>query len=120
MKNIYTYVAKDGYAARVQDTKSYDAIRFVDYPVPRPSGLMYPTFSKDILSRWTFPLVPDNNHPSSHAYEHRRGNKYFPRDNTVILSRYVELRVIALSFVHRSQDVYGRHKYIDWFTFPDI
>lgn len=71
MKNIYTYVAKDGYAARVQDTKSYDAI------------------SKDILSRWTFPLVPDNNHPSSHAYEHRRGNKYFPRDNTVVLSRYV-------------------------------
>ena len=31
MKNIYTYVAKDGYAARVQDTKSYDAIRFVDF-----------------------------------------------------------------------------------------
>ncbi|KAF9651749.1 nucleotide-diphospho-sugar transferase [Thelephora ganbajun] len=69
MKNIYTYVAKGAYAARVQDTKSYDAI------------------SRDILSRWTFPLVPDNNHPSSHAYEHRRGNKYFPQDNTVILSR---------------------------------
>jgi translation initiation factor eIF-2B subunit epsilon len=29
MKNIYCYVAKDGYAARVQDTRSYDAIRFV-------------------------------------------------------------------------------------------
>ena len=49
---------------------------------------MSSTISKDILSRWTFPLVPDNNHPSSHAYEHRRGNKYFPRDNTVVLSRY--------------------------------
>jgi translation initiation factor eIF-2B subunit epsilon len=33
MKNIYTYVSKDGYAARVQDTKSYDAIRFVDFPL---------------------------------------------------------------------------------------
>ena len=29
MKNIYCYVAKEGYAARVQDTRSYDAIRFV-------------------------------------------------------------------------------------------
>ena len=30
MKNIYCYVVKEGYAARVQDTKSYDAIRYVD------------------------------------------------------------------------------------------
>lgn len=87
MKNIYTCVAKDGYAARVQDTKSYDAIRFVDFPVSLLSRLMFSAISKDILSRWTFPLVPDNNHPSPHAYEHRRGNKYFPRDNTVVLSR---------------------------------
>ena|SRR5712675_2297386 len=29
MKNIYCYIAKEGYAARVQDTRSYDAIRFV-------------------------------------------------------------------------------------------
>ena len=91
MKNIYTYVAKDGYAARVQDTKSYDAIRFVDSPVPLLLYRFTSSASKDILSRWTFPLVPDNNHPSMHAYEHRRGNKYFPRDNTVVLSRYVTL-----------------------------
>ncbi|KAJ4488105.1 nucleotide-diphospho-sugar transferase, partial [Lentinula aciculospora] len=69
MKNIYCYVAKEGYAARVQDTKSYDAI------------------SKDILSRWTFPLVPDNNHPAGHLYEHRRGNKYIDKDGTVLLAR---------------------------------
>ncbi|KAK7055003.1 translation initiation factor eIF-2B epsilon subunit, GEF [Paramarasmius palmivorus] len=69
MKNIYCYVAKDGYAARVKDTKSYDSI------------------SKDILSRWTFPLVPDNNHPAGHVYEHRRGNKYIAKDNSVILAR---------------------------------
>ena len=89
MKNIYTYVAKDGYAARVQDTKSYDAIRSVAFPDLPLFRLIFSALSKDILSRWTFPLVPDNNHPSSHAYEHRRGNKYFPRDNTVVLSRYV-------------------------------
>lgn len=27
IKNIYCYVAKDGYAARVADTRSYDAVR---------------------------------------------------------------------------------------------
>ncbi|KAI0665130.1 nucleotide-diphospho-sugar transferase [Cubamyces menziesii] len=69
MKNIYCYVAKDGYAARVADTRSYDSI------------------SKDILARWTFPLVPDDNHPGGHAYEHLRGNKYIAKDNSVVLSR---------------------------------
>ncbi|KAI0040490.1 nucleotide-diphospho-sugar transferase [Auriscalpium vulgare] len=69
MKNIHCYVAREGYAARVQDTRSYDAI------------------SKDILSRWTFPLVPDDNHPGDVAYEHLRGNKYLPKDNSVVLSR---------------------------------
>ncbi|KAI9571225.1 nucleotide-diphospho-sugar transferase [Boletus coccyginus] len=69
MKNIYCYIAKDGYAARVKDTKSYDSI------------------SKDILSRWTFPLVPDDNHPAGHSYEHLRGNKYIAADGSVILSR---------------------------------
>lgn len=33
MKNIHCYIAKEGYAARVQDTRSYDAIRFVSTPV---------------------------------------------------------------------------------------
>jgi translation initiation factor eIF-2B subunit epsilon len=27
MKNIYCYVAVEGYAARVKDTKSYDSVR---------------------------------------------------------------------------------------------
>ncbi|KAJ7632522.1 nucleotide-diphospho-sugar transferase [Roridomyces roridus] len=73
MKNIYCYVAQDGYAARVRDTKSYDAI------------------SKDILSRWTFPLVPDDNHPSGHVYRHARGNKYMPADNSVTLARTAKI-----------------------------
>ncbi|KAF9456787.1 nucleotide-diphospho-sugar transferase [Collybia nuda] len=69
MKNIHCYVAKEGYAARVKDTKSYDSV------------------SKDILSRWTFPLVPDDNHPGGHIYEHIRGNKYIAKDNSVLLAR---------------------------------
>lgn len=40
------------------------------------------------MSRWTFPLVPDDNHPAGHIYEHRRGNRYIAKDNSVILARY--------------------------------
>ncbi|KAJ3561900.1 hypothetical protein NP233_g9905 [Leucocoprinus birnbaumii] len=69
MKSIHLYVAQEGYAARVQDTRSYDSI------------------SKDILSRWTFPLVPDDNHPSGHNYELRRGNRYIAKDGSVVLAR---------------------------------
>ena len=71
MKNIYCYIAEDGYAARVQDTRSYESV------------------SKDILSRWTFPLVPDDNHPGGHIYELTRGNRYIAKDDTVALARYV-------------------------------
>ena len=53
--------------------------------------------SKDILSRWTFPLVPDDNHPGGHLYEHLRGNKYIVKDNSVCLSRYVPARTICLA-----------------------
>jgi hypothetical protein len=31
-KNIYCYVAKEGYAARVKDTRSYDSIRLTNSP----------------------------------------------------------------------------------------
>lgn len=48
--------------------------------------------SKDILTRWTYPLVPDENNPSGQAYEYRRGNVYMPSGgggSSVQLSRYV-------------------------------
>jgi translation initiation factor eIF-2B subunit epsilon len=90
MKNIYCYVAEDGYAARVQDTRSYESIRC--YSVPCKMKLRYDdancvSYSKDILSRWTFPLVPDDNHPGGHIYELTRGNRYIAKGNTVELSR---------------------------------
>ncbi|OCH95024.1 nucleotide-diphospho-sugar transferase [Obba rivulosa] len=84
MKNIYCYVLKEGYAARVADARSYDAV------------------SKDILSRWTFPLVPDNNHPGGHAYEHLRGNKYIAKDNSVVLSRTCKIGPNTLIGAHTS------------------
>ncbi|EJD53073.1 nucleotide-diphospho-sugar transferase [Auricularia subglabra TFB-10046 SS5] len=69
MKNIYCHVAREGYAARVKDTKTYAAV------------------SKDILARWAFPLVPDDNHPSGQTYEHLRGHRYISQDKQVMLSR---------------------------------
>lgn len=89
MKNIHCYVAKEGYAARVKDTRSYDSIRYVDYRNSCLVSCFDPTLSpsKDILSRWAFPLVPDDNHPGGHSYEYVRGNKYIAKDNTVVLSR---------------------------------
>lgn len=85
MKNIHCYVAKEGYAARVKDTKSYATIRWVRIHSWR--NTVDVEGSKDILSRWSFPLVPDDNHPSGHVYQHRRGNRYVPRDNSVTLAR---------------------------------
>ncbi|KAH9951874.1 nucleotide-diphospho-sugar transferase [Amylocystis lapponica] len=84
MKNIYCYVAKEGYAARVADTRSYDAV------------------SKDILSRWTFPLVPDDNHPGGHSYEHLRGNRYVAKGNSVTLSRTCKVGPNTLIGAHTS------------------
>lgn len=43
MKNIYCYIAKSGYAARVKDTRSYDAVRFVysfSYPLPHVAWIL--------------------------------------------------------------------------------
>ncbi|KAJ7285945.1 nucleotide-diphospho-sugar transferase [Mycena rebaudengoi] len=63
------FLRESGYAARVKDTKSYESV------------------SKDILSRWTFPLVPDDNHPGGHLYQHTRGNTYIAADKSVVLAR---------------------------------
>ncbi|KAG8807161.1 hypothetical protein FRC17_004613, partial [Serendipita sp. 399] len=67
-KKIYCHFAEDGYAARVRDPRTYAAV------------------SRDILGRWCFPLVPDDNHPGGHQYEHLPGNTYLAKDK-VILSR---------------------------------
>ncbi|KAH7340806.1 nucleotide-diphospho-sugar transferase [Rhizoctonia solani] len=68
-KTMYCHIARSGYAARVRDTRSYAAV----------------SCSKDIISRWSFPLVPDNNHPAQHDYDYRAGNKYIA--NRADLSR---------------------------------
>lgn len=64
---IHTHIATQGYAARVKNLQAYAAI------------------SKDVLSRWTYPLTPDNNLLSHQSFEHQKGNVY--RENAVVLAR---------------------------------
>lgn len=66
-KTIHTHIIKDHYAARVRNLKAYDAV------------------SKDIISRWTYPLCPDTNLLPGHCYELRRGSLY--QERGVILAR---------------------------------
>ncbi|KAG8985823.1 hypothetical protein FRB90_004428, partial [Tulasnella sp. 427] len=67
-KTIYCHVETKGYAARVKNTKSYAAV------------------SKDIITRRTFPLVPDDNHLGGDRFDQRRGYVYVSK-NRVSLSR---------------------------------
>ncbi|ROW01776.1 hypothetical protein VPNG_07807 [Cytospora leucostoma] len=54
-KFIYTHVVDEGYAARANNLQMYDSI------------------TKDVLGRWTFPLVPDSNLVSGHSYIMAKG-----------------------------------------------
>lgn len=64
---VHTHVATEGYAARVKSLQAYDAI------------------SKDVISRWTYPLCPDTNLVSDQSFQLRKGNVY--REDAVVLAR---------------------------------
>ncbi|OWP04533.1 hypothetical protein B2J93_1392 [Marssonina coronariae] len=66
-KTIHTEVVEDHYAARVFNLQSYEAV------------------SKDILGRWTYPLVPDSNLLAGQSYKFERGG--LCKENGVILAR---------------------------------
>ncbi|KAF9929030.1 hypothetical protein FBU30_001939 [Linnemannia zychae] len=75
-KTIHFHEVGDVYAARVRSTQMYDAV------------------SKDIISRWTFPMVPDSNLQNGDCYEYRRGLVY--KEKSAVLSRtcVVEEKVV--------------------------
>lgn len=69
MKNIHVYVAKEGYAARVKDTRSYNSVRYNLFihstpswpPLPHPypeidSGFIAKIFCRDGHFRW-YPMT---------------------------------------------------------------
>ncbi len=64
---IYTHIASDGYAARVKSLQVYDAI------------------SRDVVSRWAYPLCPDVNLMSDQSYQLQKDNIY--KEDGVVLAR---------------------------------
>ena len=61
MYEIYVDIIDGEYAARVRDLYTYNAV------------------STDIIRRWPYPLVPDNNLFGSSEYRYNRGNIYCER-----------------------------------------
>lgn len=66
-KMVHTHIVTGSYAARVRSLQTYDAV------------------SRDIIARWTYPLVPDNNLAPGQNYNHERGNIY--KEDDIILAR---------------------------------
>lgn len=75
-KTIHTHIINDHYAAKVRNLKAYDAI------------------SKDIISRWTYPLCPDTNLLPGHTYELRKSNLYQEQGVTLARSCVVGRRTV--------------------------
>ena len=71
-KTIHTHIVKDHYAARVQNLQAYDAI------------------SKDVVSRWAYPLCPESNLLQGQRYELQRGNIY--EEDGVVLARSCKIK----------------------------
>lgn len=65
-KKIHCHVAKENYAARVRSLQTYDAI------------------SKDVLSRWVYPFVPDSN-LLNQTFSYQRHQIY--KEEDVVLAR---------------------------------
>jgi translation initiation factor eIF-2B subunit epsilon len=66
-KTIHTEIITDHYAARAATLQAYEAI------------------SKDVLGRWTYPLVPDSNLVQGQSYKYTRGG--ICKEDGVILAR---------------------------------
>jgi translation initiation factor eIF-2B subunit epsilon len=66
-KTIHTHIVSDCYAARVRNLNAYDSV------------------SRDIVSRWAYPLCPDSNLVEGQSYRLGKGNIY--KEKGVILAR---------------------------------
>jgi translation initiation factor eIF-2B subunit epsilon len=66
-KTIHTEIVEDHYAARVSSLQMYESV------------------SRDVLGRWTYPLVPDSNLVAGQTYKFERGG--LCKENGVVLAR---------------------------------
>lgn len=70
-KNIYSYVTKTHYSARVESWQTYDGI------------------SQDVIERWAYPIAPERNLCSDQTFTYHSKNVY--KENNVILSQSCKL-----------------------------
>ncbi|PLB50219.1 translation initiation factor 2B, epsilon subunit [Aspergillus steynii IBT 23096] len=75
-KTIHTHIIKDHYAARVRNLKAYDAV------------------SRDVISRWAYPLCPDTNLLAGHTYDLRKGYLYQEQGVTLARSCVIGRRTV--------------------------
>lgn len=77
-----THIITGGYANRVRNFNTYSAI------------------SKDIIHRWTYPMVPDNNWLAASSYQHSRPHIY--KERNVKLAQYVAPHSLAHSLTRKA------------------
>lgn len=75
-KTIHTHILNQGYAARVRNLQAYD------------------TISRDVLTRWAFPLAPDVNWDGVSHYKRVQDNVYLDRDVKVARSSRLGANVV--------------------------
>lgn len=83
-KTIYAHIIGEGYAARVESFKTYKGV------------------TKDIVSRYSYPLVVDSNIVQGRSYTYQRGHIYKEKD--VVLSQSCS---IGMSTIIASKTVVG-------------
>ncbi|KAK9316027.1 nucleotide-diphospho-sugar transferase [Lipomyces starkeyi] len=66
-KTIFAHIVTDNYAARVRSLQTYDAV------------------SKDVISRWTYPITPDSNLLAGQTFQYQRGHIY--KEDGIVLAR---------------------------------
>lgn len=75
-KTIHTYIVADQYAARVQSLRAYDAV------------------TKDVMSRWTYPLCPDSNLVIGQSYRFGKGEIYLEQGVKLASTSTVKSRCV--------------------------
>ena len=75
-KTIHTYIVADQYAARVQSLRAYDAV------------------TKDVMSRWTYPLCPDCNLVPGQSYHFGKGKIYLEQGVKLASTSIIKSRCV--------------------------
>lgn len=75
-KTVHTYIVADQYAARVQSLRAYDAV------------------TKDVMSRWTYPLCPDSNLMPGQTYRFGKGKIYLEQGVKLASTSIVKSRCV--------------------------